>query len=133
MQRVLLWFSLCVLMLVTLGMAITQHKAETDGMSSMVNHLASRPGVYTWVRATFSSLAFFCVSFSTPPGPACLLSDSSIPSGSALIVALLLGNILTLSAIAFPAKNDTQRQTVRDEESCHPAMNDPTMPLLSRV
>lgn len=48
-------------------------------------------------------MAFFFVSFLTPPAPECLAPDSGISSGAAWIVAVLLGSVMTLFALTFPS------------------------------
>ena len=59
--------------------------------------------MYPWARAFFSALAFFLVSFLTPPAPQCLVPQTPIPSSAAWIVAVLLGSVMTLGALVFPA------------------------------
>ena len=103
-QSVLLWITLWVLTLVTAGMAMIQHRNETDEGASVWDHLSTggSTAVYPWARAIFSAVAFFFVSFLTPPAPQCLIPQTPIPSGAAWIVAVLLGSIMTLGALVFP-------------------------------
>jgi len=104
MQRVLLWTTLSVLTLVTGGMGLIQHKSETDPNSTLKDHISKGGStvLYPWLRAFFSSVAFFFVSFLTPPAPQCLIPLTPIPSNAAWIVAVLLGSIMTLGALVFP-------------------------------
>lgn len=105
MQAVLLWITLWVLTLVTAGMALLQHRNETDAGATVYDHLCTGGSlcVYPWARAFFSALAFFLVSFLTPPAPQCLVPQTPIPSSAAWIVAVLLGSVMTLGALVFPA------------------------------
>ncbi len=105
MQAVLLWITLWVLTLVTAGMALLQHRNETDAGTTVYDHLFKGGSlrVYPWARAFFSAVAFFFVSFLTPPAPECLVPQTPIPSSAAWIVAVLLGSVMTLGALVFPA------------------------------
>ena len=104
-RGVLLWITLSVLTLVTAGMALVQHRNETSPEETSVLAHVSKGGsaaFYSWLRAIFSAVAFFFVSFLTPPAPQCLIPQTPIPSGTAFIVAVLLGTIMTVSALYFP-------------------------------
>ena len=100
----LLWITLSVLTLVTAGMAVVQHRNETDTRATLYQHITREGCVFPLLRAGFSAVAFFFVSFLTPPAPECLAPDSGIPSGAAWIVAVLLGSIMALFALVFPSE-----------------------------
>ena len=112
MQSVLLWITLWVLTLVTAGMALVQHRNETDEGTSVYDHIftGGSTAVYPWARAFFSAVAFFFVSFLTSPAPQCIIPQTPIPSGAAWIAAVLLGSIMTLGALVFP----TDAKSLRD-------------------
>ena len=120
MQRVLLCITLSVLTLVTGGMALVQHKSETNPNSTWKDHIfkGGSTVLYPWLRAFFSSVTFFFVSFLTPPAPQCLIPWTPIPSGAAWIVAVLLGSIMTLGALVGPpdAKALRKKKEARDAE-----------------
>lgn len=120
MQSVLLWITLWVLALVTAGMALVQHRNETDEKASVWDHLTTGGSakVYPWARAFFSAVAFFFVSFLTPPAPQCLIPQTNIPSGAAWIVAVLLGSIMTLGALVFPTNVSELKAVGTDVEVC---------------
>ena len=110
-----------MLVLVTGGMAIIQDKTETDSQAELTEREYPSDGTmpsvtsgkilkniwhfllgtcrcFLW-RPFLSAVAFFIVSFLTTPAPECLVPGSGIPSNAALIVAILLGTILALSAL----------------------------------
>ena len=111
MQKVLLWISLCVLMLVTGGMAIIQQIHETDSQSNLRQHFSEGDWQYSLGRAASSAVAFFFVSFLTAPAPECLVPGSGIPSNAAWIVAVLLGSILALAALHGQQLDFSKRDT----------------------
>lgn len=134
-QRVLLWISLSVLALVTFGMAIVQHQKETDSEWTTTTKSLRRcchvgGWQYTLARAVFSTVAFFFVSFLTPPTPGCLVPHSGIPEGSAWIVAVLLGSIMTLFALVFPTEMKTTEELNSSRRSkvspCSPPFSCPS-------
>ena len=120
-QKVLLWISLVVLMLVTGGMAIIQHIHETDSRATLWDHFSDGKWQYSMGRAVFTAVAFFFVSFLTAPAPGCLVPGSGIPSNAAWIVAVLLGSILALAALYLPPRTGSDARRALEEPLNGPA------------
>ena len=132
-QAILLWITLWVLTLVTAAMALLQHRNETDAEATVYDHLCTGGSlrVYPWARAFFSAVAFFFVSFLTPPAPQCLVPQTPIPSSAAWIVAVLLGSVMTLGALVFPADvkelREARDRRKKDEEVRTLFLTDPCL------
>ena len=119
-RAVLLWITLWVLTLVTAGMALLQHRNETDAGDQLCMTTSSKEVALACVSVGQSLLQRCGLLLRLlPHAPSAPVPDPSdpIPSGAAWIVAVLLGSVMTLGALVFPTDAKSLREARAADKS----------------